>query len=451
MSKMSTFRKSTRLELAVVVLLVLASNVTAQEYVIPIPVLFTIGVNSVTNRIYASGDPVVYIIDGETNEVIDSIVTNAVAFNIAINENTNRIYLPDVLTHQLLVIDGVTNTIVAAIPLDLGPAGLAIDTDHNLIYVSVNHDIYSSEITVIDGVDNTIKAQIPLATLGVGQIALNPITHRLYAVRNTGGLWIIDTEANAVIDLVPTVDDVISVDVNTFTNRIYATTITTQPSILYTIDGATNTVVDTLVIENYAVSIAVNSELDMIYVLTNGTSNNTGALVKVDGISNTIVETVSAGEDPISIDINPLTSRIYIATIGIPDSTNYSVSASAQEPLTTRPLEGSVLASPSGDSLLVFQDILPALLVPEQNYFSTSTPLLTWNRVTWATQYQVQVDRNSRFSTPFVLNRRLSASVLSVETPELSTGRYYWRVRAQKPDQTWGSWSAVESFIVRLN
>jgi hypothetical protein len=58
----------------------------------------------------------------------------------------------------------------------------------------------------------------------------------------------------------------------------------------------------------------------------------------------------------------------------------------------------------------------------------------------------VQVIVASTFTLPLAL-RTPSADTLFV-TPTLADGLYYWRVRAQKADSTWGAWSAVDSFVV---
>jgi glucose/arabinose dehydrogenase len=83
---------------------------------------------------------------------------------------------------------------------------------------------------------------------------------------------------------------------------------------------------------------------------------------------------------------------------------------------------------------------------PSRNYFTTSTVLLTWSRITWATRYEVEVDNNNDFSSREFWDNNIASGSLSV-SPTLDDGLYYWRVRARNNDQT-GAWSPVEKFTV---
>ncbi|MBL8160638.1 MAG: hypothetical protein JNJ61_01535 [Anaerolineae bacterium] len=84
---------------------------------------------------------------------------------------------------------------------------------------------------------------------------------------------------------------------------------------------------------------------------------------------------------------------------------------------------------------------------PLRNYYTTATPTLTWTRVSWATEYELEVDSDSRFTAPFVHSTVLPASALSATLPTLADCGYYWRVRARSGNQV-GSWSTVERFVV---
>ena len=83
---------------------------------------------------------------------------------------------------------------------------------------------------------------------------------------------------------------------------------------------------------------------------------------------------------------------------------------------------------------------------PLRNYFTTATPTLTWNRVTGATRYIVQVSKSSTFAGTLPYTASVPANQLSVTTNPLTEGIYYWRVSANNGV----TWSAVDSFIVDL-
>ena len=82
---------------------------------------------------------------------------------------------------------------------------------------------------------------------------------------------------------------------------------------------------------------------------------------------------------------------------------------------------------------------------PLRNYFTTATPTLTWNRVTGATQYAVQVSKSSLF-TGLAYSAIVPANQLSVTTNPLTEGIYYWRVSTNNGF----TWSVIDSFIVDL-
>lgn len=83
--------------------------------------------------------------------------------------------------------------------------------------------------------------------------------------------------------------------------------------------------------------------------------------------------------------------------------------------------------------------------VPQRNYFTTNTPTLTWNRVTFATTYTVQVAKTNTFAAgTIVFTTPINASQLSFQTPHLDNGTYYWRVSANGG----ATWSTSDSFVV---
>jgi uncharacterized repeat protein (TIGR01451 family) len=91
----------------------------------------------------------------------------------------------------------------------------------------------------------------------------------------------------------------------------------------------------------------------------------------------------------------------------------------------------------------------PNNVAPLTNYYTTNTPTLTWNNVTWATQYEIQVDNSSSFTAPLEFTITVSASNLSVTTAALAEGTHYWRVRAINGTSL-GAWSSTASFLVDI-
>jgi WD40-like Beta Propeller Repeat len=83
------------------------------------------------------------------------------------------------------------------------------------------------------------------------------------------------------------------------------------------------------------------------------------------------------------------------------------------------------------------------------NYYTTATPTLTWNRISWAVEYQIEIDNNSGFTTVGRYERTEDGLSHTVET-SLVEGAWYWRVRARRDNGMWGIWSAPEIFTVNL-
>lgn len=89
---------------------------------------------------------------------------------------------------------------------------------------------------------------------------------------------------------------------------------------------------------------------------------------------------------------------------------------------------------------------LPANAAPIRNFFDTPTVSLTWNTITGAVTYEIQVDDTSGFSGILAFEQTISAPTLTVTTTPLTNGTYYWRVRGC--NGTCGVWSVPILFAV---
>jgi hypothetical protein len=72
---------------------------------------------------------------------------------------------------------------------------------------------------------------------------------------------------------------------------------------------------------------------------------------------------------------------------------------------------------------------------------------LTWNRITWATGYQIQIATNALFNNA-QLPIEVPAGQLSYDWTAPNSGKYYWRVRAKDSGNTWRAWSKADTFVV---
>jgi hypothetical protein len=84
---------------------------------------------------------------------------------------------------------------------------------------------------------------------------------------------------------------------------------------------------------------------------------------------------------------------------------------------------------------------------------NTLAPTLVWDNVpevSLPVLYQVEVDTSSSFNTT---NKKSSEWISSTswQTPSLSEGTWYWRVKAKDNAGNEGGWSSSQSFIVDVN
>lgn len=94
-----------------------------------------------------------------------------------------------------------------------------------------------------------------------------------------------------------------------------------------------------------------------------------------------------------------------------------------------------------------FLAIDPPSATPEINYHITLPITLTWSRVTWATEYEVEVDSDVNFTQPLDYGITVSGNTLEATISTLLNGSYYWRVRAKAVGRV-GGWSVVNTFVL---
>jgi hypothetical protein len=85
---------------------------------------------------------------------------------------------------------------------------------------------------------------------------------------------------------------------------------------------------------------------------------------------------------------------------------------------------------------------------PALNLMPNPTPTLTWSAISWASQYEVEVARDTSFKS-LVDHQFIDSNTLEyTPTEPLPNGTYFWHVRALQEGVGWGSWSAAQNFII---
>jgi YVTN family beta-propeller protein len=96
--------------------------------------------------LYVVNSSLITVIDGSTNNVLETIPAGANLIGLSVNQNTNLIYASDITNDVVYVIDGTNNEIMEVIKVGDHPIAVDINPETNTTYV-VNE--YSNSISVI--------------------------------------------------------------------------------------------------------------------------------------------------------------------------------------------------------------------------------------------------------------------------------------------------------------
>lgn len=191
-------------------------------------------IDTTSNLLWVTSDShFVYIVDGATNSVADSIWIGSPSWGICRSDSLNRIFVTygdrlffiesDTLVHTLsfgswlealganqstgmiyvtdtgndsvYVVDGAACSLVAAVGVGVGPYNLWVNSATNLLYVS---NWGSRSITVVDGTTNSVMGSILLPYPPNG-ITGSEGTNRIY-VADSNSVLVIDGFTNLVVD-----------------------------------------------------------------------------------------------------------------------------------------------------------------------------------------------------------------------------------------------------------
>ena len=135
-----------------------------------------IGMNQLTNTIYASSEEknMVYVVNGENNNLISKIRVDSAPRGITIDENNNLIYVANSRSNTISVISGLTNSVEKIIETNENPRRLIHDSRNNFIY-SINW--YPGLVNIIN-LDKSSQKNFHLET--PTDFGLNSETDTLY-------------------------------------------------------------------------------------------------------------------------------------------------------------------------------------------------------------------------------------------------------------------------------
>ena len=300
-------------------------------------VLWSVGVNPITNRILLTGlavgdgfaDEAVTVVDGATNQPVCSIplAQGSLAYRSAVNATTGRAYVAH-LGGQVgvSVVEIATCSVIGTVPIPdpdtLVPqntaGGIAVNPNTNRVYVTFTPSGRPGAVAIIDGSTNRVVGTVDVESAGglTNSVAVNANTNRIY-VTNSDSLSVIDGASGGVSSI--QVSRPANVAVNPLINRVYVTsprfrfgTPDDQPFTGVTVlDGHTNGIIGSIPLGG-AVGVGVNPNTNRIYVSGGGDATD---VYVIEGAGHTV-----AGSLPLlcgnsgDVAVDSTSDRVYIAT-----------------------------------------------------------------------------------------------------------------------------------------
>ena len=285
----------------------------------------SIVVNPATNMIYAASfySNNVSVINGSSNTIAANITVGTNPASLAVNPNTNQIYVANMGSNNISVINGSPNTgttnTVTAIVQDTtasSPVSVAVNPETNQIYVANSG---SSNTIIINGTNNVVT-DVPISggASTFTSVAVDTSTNEAYVASSaTGSVTVINGNTLATKQLTAQALTA-QIAVNPVTHKVYAADYTDADDVPITvIDGATNTVQQLTPPNQAPAAVAVNPVTNLIYV-ANSASNNVSV---INGSTNTLQTTVATDASPAAIVVDPVNNLVYVANSGGGDIT----------------------------------------------------------------------------------------------------------------------------------
>jgi YVTN family beta-propeller protein len=268
---------------------------------------WAVAVNPVTNRIYVanSNGNSVSVINGANNTVLKTVTVSGANY-LAVNPATNKIFIGG--TNAIYVLDEATSILShLSLPAGLNPYKIIVDATTNKVYTA------SDGATTSDDTGYVVSADINASHLDTLHIVyssypgeltpiINPITNRLYVIcNNLGNATVIDAASDSCRAIAAGTGPY-DIAVNPVTNKIYTCNDAGTVSVL---DGATETVTG-VTVGTTPEAVAVNPVSGKIYTANYGA----GTVSVITGT--TVTKTITVGSNPLDIGVNPVTNKIYV-------------------------------------------------------------------------------------------------------------------------------------------
>jgi len=289
-----------------------AVSASAQSVVATIPVTqpSNVAVDPALGYAYVGNSSGVAVISERTKTVVDDINLGVDVWQVVADYKTGRVYACD--DNNIFVIDANTNSVIDT--LDVPAAFIAINDRTNTLYASdFNQTVY-----VINAASDTLTTTITVYE--ALQLAVNPATNRVYIAANNpiqGEVTVIDGNTNQVVTNI----DISGSDFTNFVsvdpvhNLIYATDVNSTGSpngVVAVISGATDTVTATITVPGEPQQIAVDPATRLLYV-ANETLNEVQV---INAATNQLTTTtIPVGQEPYNTTLDLYHSLLYVTNL----------------------------------------------------------------------------------------------------------------------------------------
>lgn len=267
--------------------------------------------NSINHKVYVrrSGGSSIIIIDGATNEIIDSIIGIPGVHALVYNFLNNKLYCA--YGHQkdsVLVIDCATNQIIKRI-LNTSCGGRSLFTPlNNKVYFA---NYISNSVSVIDCERDSL---IKIIEEGIGEgptaFCLVENKNKIYIINTwEGTVSVISSESDSVIKVIPIAPRPCAIGYNFKNKKIYVGHMYDPIISVICVEG------DTLITQinvgaECQETIAYDSVYNKIYIPT------MDYVAVIEGENNVVIDRIYLNGYPWVIFYNPLNKKIYCSYYG---------------------------------------------------------------------------------------------------------------------------------------
>src|SRR5665213_2789504 len=274
----------------------------------------SIAVDSDTHRGYVTSfnDSKLTVIDTGPNAAIGSIAVGSSPIGVALDTfpsqpSSPMVFVANFNGKSISFVDTTTDTVVGTVSLGNSlPTDMAVDPSTHKLY-AVGQAGSSSLVSVVDDFHRSLTSTLAISGR-LARVAVDSSAHKVYAAGGAN-LWEVDAAADRIASL--TASGTTAVAANPATHRVYVTSDTGPTGTLSVIDESTGALIATVPVGKVPKGVAVDTSANVIYA-TNGADNTVSV---IDGTTNTVTATVPTGRTPRAITVDPATHTAYVINL----------------------------------------------------------------------------------------------------------------------------------------